>query len=65
VPLEQIADVRGKGSYPLRSVMSQLDYLIDALFECCPADMNVVAFAKAASIIGGRDAMEEFLVCSV
>jgi hypothetical protein len=32
VPSEQITDVRGNGNYPLRSMMAQLDYLMEALF---------------------------------
>jgi hypothetical protein len=32
VPSEQVADVQGKGSCPLRSTMTLLDYLVDAQF---------------------------------
>jgi hypothetical protein len=65
VPSEQKADVRGKGNYPLRSVLNQLEYLTDAPFECGPNDANVVAFGEAAVIIGGHDAVEEFLMCDI
>jgi hypothetical protein len=62
---EQVADVREKGNYPLRSMMIPLNYLTDAPFDCGLGDVNVVAFTKATSIIGGHDAIEEFLVCSI
>jgi hypothetical protein len=45
--------------------MTQLNYLLDAPFECDPEDRNVAAFIEAASIIGGRDAVEEFLACGM
>jgi hypothetical protein len=51
VTLEQAADVQGKWNYPLRSMMTLLNYLMDALFECGPGDANVVAFAEAAGLI--------------
>jgi hypothetical protein len=60
-----VADVRGKGNYPLSSTMTQLNYLLDAPFECDLEDRSVVAFIEAASIIGGRDAVEEFLACGM
>jgi hypothetical protein len=44
--------------------MSLLEYLMDAPYECSPNDANVAAFAEVVVIIGGRDAVEEFLVCS-
>jgi hypothetical protein len=65
VPLEQLPDIRGKGNYPLRSTMTPLDYLNDAPFECCPENANVAAFVEATSIIGGRDAVKEFLACGI
>jgi hypothetical protein len=65
VPSGQLPDVQGKGSYPLRSTMAPLDYLNDASFECSPEDADVAAFIEATSIIGGRDAMEEFLACGI
>jgi hypothetical protein len=61
VPSEQVAEVRGKGSYPLRSTMIHFEYLTDAPFECGPGDVNVAAFMEATSIIVGRDVVEEFL----
>jgi hypothetical protein len=61
VPCEQLADVRGKGSYPLRSMMTPLNYLSDVSFECGPRDVSVAAFTEVVSIIRGHDAMDEFL----
>jgi hypothetical protein len=60
-----VPDIRDKGNYPLSSTMTQLNYLLDAPFECDPEDRNVAAFIEAASIIGGRDAVEEFLACGM
>jgi hypothetical protein len=51
VPSEQKANVRGKGTYPLRLVMTLLEYLTDAPYECGPVDVNVVAFIEVAAII--------------
>jgi hypothetical protein len=65
VPLEPLPDIRGKGNYPLRSTMALLDYLNGTPFECSPEDANVVAFIEATSIIGGRDAVEEFLAYGI
>jgi hypothetical protein len=45
--------------------MTQLNYLMDSPFLCDPEDMNVIAFAEVASIIGGHDAVEEFLACDM
>jgi hypothetical protein len=59
------AHVRGKESYLLRSTLTPLDYLIDAPFECGPGDMNVAAFTEATSIMGGHNAVEEFLACGI
>jgi hypothetical protein len=65
VPSEPIANIRGKGNYLLSSVMTLLNYLTDAPFECDPEDVNVAAFAEATSIIGACDTMEEFLACGM
>jgi hypothetical protein len=65
VSSEELADVWGKGSYPLRSKMTLLDYLVDTPFECSPEVVDVAAFIEATSIIGGRDAVEEILACGI
>jgi hypothetical protein len=65
MPSEQLPDVRGKGSYALRSMMALLDYLNDAPFECSPEDADVAAFVTTMSIIGGHDVVEEFLACGI
>jgi hypothetical protein len=65
VPLEQTADVRGKGTYPLSCTMTPFSYATEVTFECGPVDADVAAFTKAASIIGGRNAVEEFLACGM
>jgi hypothetical protein len=61
----QKPDVRGKGTYSLWSQMRALEYLTDAPYTCGANDVNVMAFVEAAAIIGGRDAVEEFLACSI
>jgi hypothetical protein len=43
--------------------MTPLNYAMEVTFECGPIDADVVAFTEAASIIGGHDAIEEFLAC--
>jgi hypothetical protein len=63
VPAEQKPYVRGKGSYPLRSMMTRLSYLMET--PCGPEDANFVAFIEVTSIIGGHDATEEFLACGL
>jgi hypothetical protein len=65
VPMEQTTDVYGKGTYPLSCTMTLLNYATEVTFECGPADANVAAFTEAASIIEGRDAVEEFLACGM
>jgi hypothetical protein len=61
VPVEQKADVRGKGSYPLSSMMARLNYLTEAPSSYGTKDANFVAFDEATSIVGGHDVVEEFL----
>jgi hypothetical protein len=58
---KQRVDVHEKGTYPLSSVMTPLDYPTEAPCKCGADDVNVVAFTEAAAIIGGRNAVEEFL----
>jgi hypothetical protein len=65
VPVEQKADVRGKGSYLLSSTMTQLNYLMEAPSSCGPEDANFATIIEATSIIGGHNAVEEFLTCGL
>jgi hypothetical protein len=60
-----MANAWGKANYPLSSMMTLLNYLTEAPSDCRLEDANVVAFAEATSIIGGHDAMEEFLACGL
>jgi hypothetical protein len=41
---EQKADVQGKGSYLLSSMMARLNYLTKVPSSCGPKDTNFVAF---------------------
>jgi hypothetical protein len=45
--------------------MTQLEHLIDAPYKCGREDVNMMAFAGAAVIIGGCDTVEEFIACSI
>jgi hypothetical protein len=65
VPMEQKANVRGKGSYPLSSMMTRLNYLTEVPSSCGLEDANLVAFIEVTSIIAGRVAVEEFLSCGL
>jgi hypothetical protein len=64
VPTEQKIVVRGKGSYPLSSMMTELDYLTEVP-SCGLEDPNFAAFIEVTSIIGVRDAVEEILACGL
>jgi hypothetical protein len=61
VPVEQKANVRGKGNNPLSSTMTHLNYLTEAPSSRGPEVANFAAFFEATSIIGGHDDVEEFL----
>jgi hypothetical protein len=50
VPTEHKTDVRGKVSYLLSSMMTRLNYLIEAP-SCGPEDANFAAFVEATSIV--------------
>jgi hypothetical protein len=65
MPAEQSTNVRGKGSYPLSSTMTPLNYLMEVPSSRGPEDTNFAAFAEVTSIIGGHDAMEEFHTCGL
>jgi hypothetical protein len=41
--------------------MTELIFLKDSPFECLDAEIRDATFIKATRIIGGRDAMEEYL----
>jgi hypothetical protein len=64
VPSQKL-DLHGKGMYPLSSEMRGLEYLMDTSYACGADDVSVMAFAEAATIIGGHDAVEEFLACGI
>jgi hypothetical protein len=63
--MEQTTDVRSKGTYSLSYTMIPLNYSMEVTFECGLEDANVVAFIEAAWIIGGHNAIEEFLDCGL
>jgi hypothetical protein len=45
--------------------MTPLVHEMDASSSCGPEDVDFVDFVEATSLIGGRDAMEEFLASSL
>jgi hypothetical protein len=49
----------------LRSRMSMLDYTMEPEADCPDNDVNDVAFVRVMNMIGGRDAVEEFLACGM
>jgi hypothetical protein len=65
VPVEQTTNVWGKGNHLLSSTMTPLNYLIEAPSACGPDDANIAGFVEVTSIIGGRNAVEEFLACGL
>jgi hypothetical protein len=51
--------------YALHSIMSTLDYATEPSFVCPDDDSGDAAFILVAILIGGRDAVEEYLVCGM
>jgi hypothetical protein len=45
--------------------MSELDYAVEPKVECPNNDPNDVSFVWATAIIGGCDAVEEYIVCKM
>jgi hypothetical protein len=43
--------------------MSALDYTVEPEVGCSDSNANYAAFIRAAAMIRGRDAVEEFLAC--
>jgi hypothetical protein len=61
VPLEQGKDFKGPMTYSLSSQMTRLAHEMDVPSSYDPEDADFKAFVEATSLIGGRDAVEEFL----
>jgi hypothetical protein len=47
--------------YALRSSMAPLDFSMEPLFKCVDDDSRDLAFIGAMGLIGGREAVEEYL----
>jgi hypothetical protein len=45
----------------MSSMMTCLNYLMEAPYSCGSEDANFAAFVEVTSIIGGRDAVEAFI----
>jgi hypothetical protein len=60
VPSEQGKDFKGQKTYHLSSQMTHLIHEMDVSSSCGPEDGDFKAFVEATSLIGGRDAVEEF-----
>lgn len=54
-------DFQGPRTYPLSSSTIRLDHAMDITSWASLKDHNFVAFVDATSLIGGRDAVEEFI----
>jgi hypothetical protein len=61
VPSEQGKDFKGPRTYPLCSQMTCLTHETNVPSSCGPEDADFKAFVEAISLIGGRNAVEEFL----
>jgi hypothetical protein len=55
--------LRGKSVYALHSCMTTLDFSMDPPFECVDDDSEDIAFVHVMCLIGGWDAVEEYLAC--
>jgi hypothetical protein len=55
----------GESVHVLHSHMSVLELLMEPPINRPDSDSRDVAFVKAASAIGGRDAVEEYLACGL
>jgi hypothetical protein len=64
IPLHK-SEARGKGVNLLYSEMNDLDYLTEAPHSCASDDVNAMAFEETTKIIGGHDAVEEYLACGI
>jgi hypothetical protein len=60
VPVEQKVNARDKGSYPLSSAITWLNYLTEVP-SCGSEDANFATFVVVTSIVGGHNSVEEFL----
>jgi hypothetical protein len=49
----------------LHSSMSPLDISTDHMFDCADDDSGGVAFVRATSLIGGQNAVKEYLACGL
>jgi hypothetical protein len=58
-------DFKGPRTYPLSSQMIRLTYEMDVSSSCDFEDADFKAFMDATSLIGGLDAVEEFLACDL
>jgi hypothetical protein len=56
---------QGKGVYALHSYITELSIVSNPSFSCPNDDVSDGAFVKATRTIGGRDAMEEYVVCEL
>jgi hypothetical protein len=59
--LEQGKDFQGQSTYPLSLQMTPLSYEMDVSSSYGPEDADFASFVQATSLIGGHDAVEDFL----
>jgi hypothetical protein len=61
VPSEHEDNFQGPKTYPLGSKMTPLVHEMDVSSSCSLEDADITAFIEVTSLIGGNDAVEEFL----
>jgi hypothetical protein len=54
-----------KGTYTLSLKMTPLNHLLEAPSAYSPDNVDIATFIEVTSIIGGSDAVEEFLACGL
>jgi hypothetical protein len=59
------SSVGGKTVHALHSYMTELEYLMEPPYNCTDDDVNDKGFVHATTIIGGHDAIEEFMASEV
>jgi hypothetical protein len=51
--------------YALHSIMSALDYTTEPSVDCPDANAGDAAFIRTTGLIGGCDAIKEYLACDM
>jgi hypothetical protein len=54
-----------KGIYALHSYMTDLDFMMEPMFQCPNNDASDVAFVRVMHTISSRDTVEEYMACGL